>query len=161
MTYHERLSAPLGWWIGALCFSLTFGWLMYVAATPLIAALFAAAAMLVAGGLVAAYGSLRIAVDDELRAGRAHLEGRFIGAVEVLDPAAYRATMGPRADVRAWLVTRPWIVEGVKVVLDDASDPVPYWLLGSRHPDQLAAAVEALRQTGRQAATGGATPKGA
>jgi hypothetical protein len=29
----------------------------------------------------------------------------------------------------------------VKVLLDDPDDPTPYWLISSRHPRQLAAAV--------------------
>ncbi len=161
MSHRERLSAPLAWWIGAAGFALTCGWLTFVAASPTIAVVTTVLGALVGGGLVAAYGSLQIRVDDELHAGRAHIAPEFLGEIEVLQPAAYREVLGPKADVRAWLATRPWIDSGVRVRIDDPSDPHPYWLLGSRRPERLAAAIEDLRQTGRRTAAGGAPQKGA
>ncbi|MCK5891169.1 MAG: DUF3093 domain-containing protein [Aeromicrobium sp.] len=160
MTHRERLTAPVAWWIGATGFGLTCGWLVFVATTPVIAAVAAAAAAAVGYGFVAAYGALQVAVDAELHAGRAHISPEFLGEVEILDRTAYREVMGPRADVRAWLATRPWIDTGVRVTIQDPADPHPYWLLGSRRPDHLAAAIEDLRQTGRRTSAGGAPQKG-
>jgi hypothetical protein len=159
--HDERLTAPLPWWLAAVGFGLVCGWLVYVATTPTFAVVAGAIGIVVGGLLVVGWGALRIRVDDELHAGRAHIGPEHVGAVEVLDHATYRAVMGPRADVRAWLATRPWIDEGVRVVIDDPSDPHPYWLVGSRRPQQLAAAIEDLRQTGRRSADDGAPQKGA
>lgn len=161
MKHRERLTAPVAWWIGATGFGLTCGWLVFVATTTVFATVATILAASIGYGFVAAYGALRVAVDDELHAGRAHISPEFLGEVEVLDRTAYREAMGPRADVRAWLATRPWIDTGVRVTIVDPADPHPYWLLGSRRPDRLAAAIEDLRQTGRRTAAGDAPQKGA
>lgn len=159
--HHERLGAPLSWFLGAAVFAIVCGWIVLVASwlTP---ALVTVAVVAGATGLaVARYGALRIAVDDEVRVGRAHLSARHVGAVTRLDREQYRHLMGPGANARAFLATRPWIDAGVRVDLDDPADPTPYWLLGSRDPDALAAAVSALRQTGPGSAPGGPQHKGA
>ncbi|GAA1728155.1 DUF3093 domain-containing protein [Aeromicrobium alkaliterrae] len=161
MTHRERLTAPIAWWIGATGFGLTCGWLVFIATTPVFATVSTVIAAAIGYGFVAAYGALQVRVDGELFAGRAHIGADFLGEVEVLDRATYREVMGPRADVRAWIATRPWIDAGVRVRIDDPEDPHPYWLLGSRHPERLAAAIEDLRQTGRRTAAGGAPQKGA
>ena len=51
--------------------------------------------------------------------------------------------MGPDADARAFLVIRPYLTRAVRVPVTDPADPTPYWLVGSRHPDALAAALNA------------------
>ncbi|MFT4298630.1 MAG: DUF3093 domain-containing protein [Aeromicrobium sp.] len=157
MGYRERLTAPVSWWIGAIGFALTCGWLVYVATTPAIALVTIALAAAAAFTLVWSYGAIGVGVDGELRAGPAHLEPEYIGAVEVLDPRAYRDALGPRADVRAWIATRPWIETGVKVTVADDRDPHPYWLVGTRRPERLAEAIEAVRQTGLRTASGDRT----
>jgi hypothetical protein len=40
------------------------------------------------------------------------------------------------------LVLRPYIKTAVEITLNDQDDPVPYWLVSSRHPQQLAAALQ-------------------
>ena len=49
------------------------------------------------------------------------------------------------ADARAFVTQRPWLSESVQVTVDDAADPHPYWLVSSRRPAQLAAAIETAR----------------
>ncbi len=49
--------------------------------------------------------------------------------------------MGPGADARAFLVIRPYLKRAVRVPVTDPADPTPYWLVGSRHPDALAEAL--------------------
>ena len=51
--------------------------------------------------------------------------------------------MGADADARAFLVLRPYLKRAVRVPMQDPADPTPYWLVGSRHPDALAAAINA------------------
>jgi hypothetical protein len=98
-----------------------------------------------AAGLVA-LGRIRVRVDDgELRVDDAHLPVSLVTEVNVLDATAIRALLGPLAEPNAFVVQRPWITTGVRVVLDDPEDPTPYWLVGSRHPGELAAAIVAAR----------------
>ncbi|EFQ84183.1 hypothetical protein HMPREF0063_10899 [Aeromicrobium marinum DSM 15272] len=146
--HRERLSPSLSWWAAVAGFALTCGWLVLVLAPLLVAAGVTVVVGAVLGAGLAAWGSLQIGVDEHLRAGPARIEPQHLGAVTTLDRAAYRHLMGPGAHGRALLVTRPWIDRGVRVDITDPRDPTPYWLLGSRHPDALAAAVERIRQTG-------------
>jgi hypothetical protein len=146
-TYRERMTAPPSWWILALVFGLVCGWIMLVATNlPIAIGAFIVGAV-VAGGLVWRYGSVLIeAGPSGLHVGSAHLPIEHVGSVEALDRVGFRERLGPHADARAWLRTRPYVDAGIRVDLDDPSDPTPYWLISSRRPEALA---DALRQTGR------------
>ena len=145
-TYRERLVAPLSWWVVAGAFGLVWGWLMLVAANRSIAIGTALLATALAGSLVWSYGSIVVdAGPNGLRVGTAHLPSAHIGAVEALDPRGFREQLGAHANARAWLRTRPYIEAGIRVEVADPSDPTPYWLVSSRRPEALAAA---LGQTG-------------
>jgi hypothetical protein len=51
-------------------------------------------------------------------------------------------------DARAWLCIRGWIDPVVRVQVTDPSDPAPYWVVSTRNPDQLVAALQAARTPG-------------
>lgn len=141
-TYRERLSAPVSWWFGAASFALAWGWIMLVATswTIAIAALLVTAALSFAA--VWRYGSVTIEVDDDrLTVGRATIDRQHVRDVEQLGRPDYRRRLGPEADARAFLVTRPYLDRGVLVRITDHRDPTPYWLLSSRRPEALAAAL--------------------
>jgi hypothetical protein len=57
------------------------------------------------------------------------------------------ATMqrGRELDARAWLMIRGWVSPVVKVDVLDASDPTPYWIVSTRHPDRVIAAISRAR----------------
>ena len=141
-TYRERLVAPPSWWIVVVAFGLVWGWIMLVASNLPIAIGAAILATVVSGALVWSYGSVVVeAGPDGLRVGSAHLPAVTVGGVEALDPPAFRERLGPKADARAWLKTRPYVESGIQVVVADPSDPAPYWLVSSRRPEALAAAL--------------------
>jgi DUF3093 family protein len=146
--YHERLGVPLRWWVQGTMLVASL-WLAVVVATPgPVAYAVTAVAMLLLGAGLMSYGGVRVTVADGVfRAGRAHIEGRHLGAVEALDAEQTRRTAGPEADVRAYLVLRPYLKRAVKVEITDPQDPTPYWLVSSRRPDDLASALRVL--TGR------------
>ncbi|AWB92076.1 DUF3093 domain-containing protein [Aeromicrobium chenweiae] len=141
-TYRERLTAPISWWLAALGFAVVWGWIMLIATNwpiAIVVAVVVAAADLY---LVWRYGSTLVSVTPEgLHVGAAHLEAAHVGEVTPLDRAAYRTRLGTGADARAYLVTRPYLDHGVTVGVADPSDPTPYWLISSRHPEALAAAL--------------------
>lgn len=140
--YRERQTAPLAWWLGALFFGVVCGWLMLVATTWPVAIITTIVTALLAGAGLWRYGSRLVRVDHgELHVGRARLTAAYLGEVEPLDRSAYRHRLGPGADVRAWLATRPYLDRGVIVRVDDDADPTPYWLVGTRHPELLARAL--------------------
>ncbi len=148
-SHHERLSVPLRWWVQGTMLIAAF-WLAFVVATPAVVAWSATAVLLLAMALLfVVYGSPRVEVEDGwLRAGRARIPGEFVGGAEPLDPAATRRVAGPEADARAYLLLRPYLKRAVRVTVRDDRDPAPYWLVSTRYPERLAAAVTAI-STGR------------
>lgn len=143
-TYRERLSVPIRWWAQGTMLIATL-WLAVIVAVPPVGAwIITAVAVALMAALFLTYGSVTITVvDGELRAGRARLPLRYVASVEALDAEATRAAFGRDADVRAYLVLRPYRKRSVRVRLDDPRDPTPYWLLSSRRPGELAAAITA------------------
>jgi hypothetical protein len=83
--------------------------------------------------------------DSRLTVGRAVIEHRYLGAATALDAVRARSRRGPTADARAYLVLRPYIATAVEVAVEDPDDPVPYWLVATRHPEALAAALTEAR----------------
>jgi hypothetical protein len=149
VSYEERLAAPVAWWLVGAGFVVTVWWIFVLATPQWLAWLTAAVALALVVGLVGHYGSARLAVaDGELRAGRAHIPLALCGAVEPLDRDQTRRAGGAEADARAYLLLRPYIATAVRVTIDDPHDPVPYWLLSTRQPERLAAAVRAGRGGG-------------
>lgn len=142
VSYSERLHVPLRWWVQATMFLATV-WLAFTVALPPWLAWTASGAMLAAVfGLFAWVGSSRIEVrDDVLYVGPAQISLEYLGVAEALDKDATRRVHGVDADVRAFLHTRPYISRSVKVQIEDPSDPTPYWLISTRHPRTLAAAL--------------------
>jgi len=84
-------------------------------------------------------------VDGMLHAGRARLPLAVVGDVTAAHGADAVAERGVRLHADAWLLIRGWIPDVVRIELEDADDPTPYWIVSSRHPDALAAAIEAAR----------------
>jgi hypothetical protein len=146
--YSERLHVPLRWWVQATMLLASL-WLAFIVAMPAWAAWSSTGVLLLATfGLFAWVGSSRVAVrDGVLYAGRAHIPVALIGPVEALDAEQTRRVHGVEADARAFLLTRPYLKRSVKVTIDDPADRTPYWLVSTRHPRRLAAALMDLRDS--------------
>lgn len=131
------------WWVligAALIGSLGIAVVAYV---PLWMGM-AFAALTVAGvvGALAVYSLTPITVDGEwFRVGRYRIERCYIARATALTGQAASAAVGPGADHRAFLFTRPYVKDLVRVDLDDEADPHPYWLISSRRATELAAAL--------------------
>ena len=143
--YDARLGVPLRWWVQGTMLVASL-WLAVVVALPGLAAwtISGVAMVLLALGLLA-FGSARISVrNGVLRAGRAHIEVSHLGTVTALDPEETRRTAGREADARAYLLLRPYLKRAVRVQIEDPRDPTPYWLVSTRHPDELARVLSAV-----------------
>lgn len=79
--------------------------------------------------------------ETELVAGRARLPRSAVGSAEGFRRDDARRERGVGLDARAWLSIRGWVDPVVKVTLDDPDDPTPYWLLSTRRPEELVAAL--------------------
>lgn len=104
---------------------------------------------------LAAIGSLSVTApvievtEGMLRAGRAEISLAHTGeAVPAFDANA-RIERGTGLDARAYLVIRGWVQPVVRVPITDPADPAPYWLLSSRRPTELAAAINGSRRPER------------
>lgn len=77
----------------------------------------------------------------ELRVGRAHLPLSVIARAAAVPASAKSAALGRQLDPAAFVQHRPWVGEMALIVLDDPHDPTPYWLISTRRPAQLLAAL--------------------
>jgi hypothetical protein len=91
-----------------------------------------------------------VAVEDGmLRAGRARIPVQMIGDPVALTGEDARAARGPQLDPRSWHVIRGGIDGLVSVGVTDPDDPTPTWVVSSRTPDRLAAAIRRAQLTPR------------
>jgi hypothetical protein len=88
----------------------------------------------------ASRGTVRVA-DGVLHVPGARIPLEFVGAVRALDAEQTRRLRGPTADLRAHVATRAWLKRAVQLHIEDPDDDTPYWLVGSRRPDDLVAAL--------------------
>ncbi|MGH3069041.1 MAG: DUF3093 domain-containing protein [Streptosporangiaceae bacterium] len=155
--YHERLRVPVSWWVLGMIsvlmlgagFLAGFDWEPALAVYGILTVGLAA--------ILVGWGRLRTEVaGGELRVGRDRLPLALAGEVTALDEEQTRALRGPRADPAAYLMTRPYLPRSVYIAVDVRAAHGPYWLIGTRRPEELAAAIEAARP----AARAGGTPVG-
>ena len=139
--YRERLW-PSAWVFGCTALVIPASLLVFlpiniVAGVVVAVVLYGGAlAVLIATSPVIAVSS------DEFMAGRARLPLEFAGEVQIFEGDEAFLERGRRLDARAWLVIRGWVKPVVKVPVLDPRDPVPYWLVSTRRPQGVAAAIE-------------------
>ena len=144
--YRERLWVPWWWWplgfglAGLIAVEVNMGvpslpdWLPF------------AVLFVVAAGALLWLGRVEVRViagdgDVELWAGEAHLPVTVIARSADIPRSAKSAALGRQLDPAAYVLHRGWVGPMVLVVLDDADDPTPYWLVSSRHPDRVLSAL--------------------
>jgi hypothetical protein len=148
--YHERLSAPVTWWVAGLVTAVMLGTAFIAQFSWQIAGVL----YLGLGGIWAValtiWGWTRVDVrDGELRAGAATLPLATVGEVTALDKTQTSAMRGPRSDPAAFLLARPYLPRSVYIEVTDRTQSRPYWLVATRRPEELAAAIEAWRHAPR------------
>jgi hypothetical protein len=145
--YRERLGVPFSWWLGGAGCVIIFGTLTWAGFTVVIGLLvYLALGALVAFALLRWSRVVIALTPDGLTAGSRRLPFAEISAVSALDEEQTTVLRGPRSDPAAYMVVRPYLHRSVYIEVTGQ----PYWLIGTRHPTELAAAIE-------QAMTAGAT----
>jgi hypothetical protein len=156
-SYSEHLRVPAAYWILGEISAATLASTAWAGFNLIVAI---ACYVVFCGGCAAvllAWSHTTIEVSDgELRAGAVTLPLATAGEVAALDEAQARAMRGPRADPRAFMLIKPYLKLAVYVEVTGEHQERPYWLIGTRRPAELAAAIERSRP---QARTGG-TPVG-
>jgi hypothetical protein len=160
--YREPLHVPIAWWLLAAPSVLIIGATMYAGLPwpwPII--IIAGLAVGCTAILISlSRGHVEVA-DGALRAGGAALPLTAVTEVVPLDERQTTLLRGPRADPAAHMYSRPYLKRAVYLAVDPAAaaarpavagvSGVPYWLVGTRHPAELAAAIERCGvQSGRE-----------
>ncbi|MGV9482476.1 DUF3093 family protein, partial [Gordonia aichiensis] len=65
----------------------------------------------------------------------------FVARAAAVAPTAKSAALGRQLDPAAYVQHRAWIGPMALLVLDDPDDPTPYWLISTRRPDRVLAAL--------------------
>ena len=87
----------------------------------------------------------QITVDEnELRIGQAHIELKYLKEVSALSSEEMRRMRTRDADPAAFLALAFWIPTGVKILLNDDRDSVPYWLISVRKSEELTSTLYRL-----------------
>ena len=90
--------------------------------------------------LIALRSRLILEVDEnELRAGPAHIELKYLGQATALDSKEMGRLRTRDADPASFLIFRFWRSTGVQVDINDPRDQTPYWLITSKRNKELAA----------------------
>jgi hypothetical protein len=94
-------------------------------------------------------GRIRVAVTDtELQVDDARLPLKVVADAIPLTVEDKRLLLGQASDPLAFVIQRPWIAGAVQIMLDDPADPTPYWLISTRHPEEMAQALLIGRDLG-------------
>lgn len=138
--YRERLGPSLWILVAAALAAPMVALVLTPVDTTVALVIGVAVGVLLVGVLIAAAPVVEIR-DGELRAGRAHIGVEFLG-----DPAMHtgddaRHARGAGLDPRSWHLIRGGIDGVVVIPVTDPDDPTTAWVISSRTPDRLAAAV--------------------
>jgi Protein of unknown function (DUF3093) len=137
--YDERLSVPVWWWVVGVALVPLFGAEIHAGFGWIAAIVTDTTLSILVGWALVWLGRTRVTVTaDALDAGGRRLDLMAVAAVVMLDRDDVRRVLGRDADASATLVTRPWLHTAVQVRLADAT---PYWVVSTRHPAAVAAAV--------------------
>jgi len=149
-SYRERLHAPVSWWIIGMTVMFMFGSIVWFGFPLWVAAVTYVLVLGVTGAFLANWGRAVIEIyGGELFAAGKQLSLADAGEVRIMGEAQARALCGPRADPHAYLLIRPYLRKAVYIEVTAPESAVPYWLLFTRHPAELAAAIESSRPADR------------
>ena len=148
VTYRERLTPSLWAFVGA------------AVAAPMAAMVFVpfdktialgagiVVAVLVVALLIAAAPRIEVR-GGRLLAGRAHIPVELLADVEPFTGDDARTLRGPGLERDAWHVIRGGIDGVVRARVADPADPTTVWIISSRTPDRLAAAIRRAQRAMR------------
>jgi Protein of unknown function (DUF3093) len=141
-SYRERLLVPVSYWLLAVPSIAFLGAEAWFLAGGIVPPLTLAVLSVIAAVFLLNWGSATIEVTaGVLRAGRDTLPLGEAGQVIALDEKQTALLRGPKADPAAHLFLRPYVKRAVYIGIADPTDGVPYWLISTRHPDRLTAAI--------------------
>jgi Protein of unknown function (DUF3093) len=146
-SYRERLLVPVSYWLLAVPVAVLLGAEGYFFVDGLFPPLLMLFLFIIAGTFLVNWSSATIeVVGPVLRASRATLAVSAISEAVALDERQSTLLRGSRADPAAHILLRPYLKRAVYIGLADPDAGVPYWLIATRHPEELATAIERARE---------------
>ncbi len=144
-SFRERLVPP--WWIPIVLLLLVVPAVLLVFLPIDITVGIAVAIGLYAGVLALLWVAAPVVEvqGGVLRAGRARIDVVHLGTAHALEGAEATAAMRGGWDPTDHHVISPWTRAVVRARVDDPTDSTGAWLVSSRRPQRLAAAIEAAR----------------
>lgn len=146
--YRERLGPSL-WILVAAAVAAPMAALVVTPIDTTVALVVGAAVGVLLIALILAAAPVVEVKGGELRAGRARIGVEFLGAPEVHVGDDARHARGAGLDPRSWHLIRGGIDGLVVLPVTDVDDPTTAWVISSRTPDRLAAAVRRAQLTRR------------
>ena len=148
LTYRERLTPSLWAFAGAAVVA-PMAAMVFV---PFDTTIALAAGVIVAIAVIALLilAAPRIEVrGDQLVAGRAHISVALLGDIGFYAGDQARLLRGPGLERDAWHLIRGGIDGLIRAEVIDPADPTPVWVISSRTPDRLAAAIRRAQRSAR------------
>jgi len=144
-TYRERLW-PAPWLFISTALVIPASLLVFLPINTTAGIVVAIVLYLGCVGLLVLAGPVIEVTDTEFRAGKATLPLSIAGTVTAHKGEDARVERGTGLDARTWLLIRGWISPLVKIEILDERDSAPYWVVSTRHPDAVVAAINAAKQ---------------
>jgi hypothetical protein len=152
--FHERRRVPWWWWVVGTAIAVpttegvvVLGPEMTNHPSALLAIACLVATILAEAAFLLMLGRSDVDVDENgLTAGRATLAANHVGRAQSLDPVSARRLLGPGLRADAELSLRPWIKSAVQIEVEDHDDRTPYWVVATRRPVELVAALDLVRR---------------
>jgi hypothetical protein len=138
--YRERLGPSL-WILVSAAVAGPMAALVFVPIDTTIALIAGALVGVAVVALLVAGSPIVSLTDGVLHAGRAHIDVALLGEPEAFTGDEARLARGAGLDPRAWHVIRGGIDGIVTMPVIDPDDPTPAWVISTRTPDRLVAAV--------------------
>lgn len=148
--YRERWVVPLLLWPAALGLATLAAAELHGGA-PGVRAYLPYAVLLPLTAVLLAIGSRGVVTvaDGMLQVPGARIPIALLSDGVVLDRQAFRVQTGPMADPRAYVASRPWLHTAVRLTVADPNDATPYWVVGTRRPAELLAAMRTQAEAGQ------------
>lgn len=138
--YEERLWPAA--WIWAVAAGMAGASILVFAPINIATGVVAAVVIGIVLAILLIVSTPRIRVTNaELEVGRARIERRFIGRVEGFRSEEATVQRGTALNATAYQCIRGWISPVVRVEITDELDRTPYWIMSTRHPEELVAAL--------------------
>ena len=146
--FRERLHVPIRWWVIATLGVAVGGAEVFAGFHWHVAVVVYAVLALPMAAILLATGHLTVTVDTD----GLHERGNTLGVEQIvetksLDHEQTRRLLGPGGDRTAHLVARSYVAEAVAIRTTEDTG-VPYWLVSTRRPEELMAALAQVQKRG-------------